>query len=174
MSYPTLRSIRAAVAATAGIAGLMACSDSTPPNGNATNNRVTTAVVGRYAVVAVDSKPLPGFVSASVNSPTFGYDTAWMQADTLSLRDDSVAVEMGVFSYKRAGAGPTTPIVGVEADSVRGRFSVTDGRLIVRTWMDVDDTVEVLDGGAHLRRAVIVWNFRPTRIKPVLTYQRMQ
>jgi hypothetical protein len=96
------------------------------------------------------------------------------EADTLSLRGDSVAVEMGVFSYKRAGAGPTAPIVGVEADSVRGRSTVTDGRLIGRTWMDVDDTVDLLDGGAHLRRAVIVWNFRPTRIKPVLTYQRMQ
>lgn len=76
--------------------GVSACNDSTRPS-------TGEALAGRYAVVAVDGKSPPGFVSASVSNPAYGYDSAWMQADTLSLLPDSTAEEMGVFSYKWQG-----------------------------------------------------------------------
>jgi hypothetical protein len=133
----------------------------------------STSLVGRYAVVAVDGKGLPGFVSASVNNPAYGYDSAWMQADTLWLRPDLSAEEVGVFSYKMAGQGVTIPTVGTETTTVRGGYRVSDGRLIVNTWLETDDTIAVLRGGARLQRAVMVWSRRPTRPRPLLTYDRV-
>lgn len=73
-----------------------------------------------------------------------------------------------------AGQGVTVPTVGAETTTVRGSYRVSDGRLIVRTWADQDDTVAVLAGGTRLQRPVVVWSYRPTRPKPVLTYVRVR
>lgn len=142
-----------------------ACIDSTSPTSEA-------RLIGRYVVVSVDGKPLPGFVSASVANPAFGYDSAWMEADTLLLKSDRTAEETALFSYKQRRADETDATSGTETVTVAGSYSSSDGRLTVKTWMDLEDTVSVLEGGKRLQRATMTWSYRPTRRKPVLVYER--
>jgi len=95
-----------------------------------------------------------------------------MDVDTLWLRSDSTAEELGAFTLRRAGAGGEAPHWEYDTTTVRGMFR-TDGRTAtVRTWMGTDDPLTFVgDGSRALRR----FNMYPVPTAPrvQLTYERL-
>ena len=147
------------------LTALLGCGDSTPPN--------DFEVPGRYALAAVDGKALPGLVYATRSADGLAYDTMWVVADTLELREDLRARETGVFLFHGKAAEETVPRVIPFTLTTGGTHRDHDGGLIVTTWLQVEDTVARVSGGARLVRPTYA-NVALTRSKPVFTYVRLR
>lgn len=125
-------------------------------------------------MTTVDGKALPAIVLSSVGpAPLRAWDSLWVVADTLWLRSDSTAQELGAFVDYRTNAAGETPTVEYDTTIVRGLFRVDRSDPTVRTWASTDDPVIVSNGGAQISRSI---QFAPFTSNPrrLVRYRRLQ